>query len=306
MSPALASLQLLLVSLNWIAAPGTTYTVQTSTNLLEWQTEPFVIEGIGQQEQHPIELADCRNFVRLQFSTDGDSNGNGLPDLWEWNHFGHLDCDPDGDPDGDGSNTHSEWQAGTDPTDFFNGELPVIKISSGSEWYVPASQPVEQVLAFGIYHLDGRPWRQAPVRIQFESGFEGIKDELNSNANATIDLLTDDLGRLSSSDAAFYFLAPDQSPQTERILISCGNASSRLIMRTREAMAGGGPRQVEMTVLTDSEIEYQWGGSIEEVSMFRIQELDTSGNWLELVAQAPSNLPDPDPATNRFILTINK
>jgi hypothetical protein len=46
-----------------------------------------------------------------------DSDGDGLPDAWETQHFGDTTSqDGAGDPDGDGSANLAEYQAGTDPT----------------------------------------------------------------------------------------------------------------------------------------------------------------------------------------------
>ena len=46
-----------------------------------------------------------------------DSNGNGIPDDWEMQHFGYLSVDPGGDPDHDGLTNKAEYLAGTDPND---------------------------------------------------------------------------------------------------------------------------------------------------------------------------------------------
>jgi len=46
-----------------------------------------------------------------------DSDGDGLPDAWEMQHFGDLSQGPNADPDGDGFTNLQEYQAGTDPMD---------------------------------------------------------------------------------------------------------------------------------------------------------------------------------------------
>jgi len=48
---------------------------------------------------------------------DPDSDGDGLLDEWEIEHFGSLDQGPGDDYDGDGLNNLGEYQQGTDPTD---------------------------------------------------------------------------------------------------------------------------------------------------------------------------------------------
>ena len=45
-----------------------------------------------------------------------DSNGNGLPDAWEYMYFANLEQSATADTDGDGLDNLQEYQAGTDPT----------------------------------------------------------------------------------------------------------------------------------------------------------------------------------------------
>ena len=68
------------------------------------------------------------SFDVTVFSSDGDS----LPDYWENEEFGNLDSDGDGDFDSDGLTNIEEFQQGTDPQDFFNGQPAVLKIVGGN------------------------------------------------------------------------------------------------------------------------------------------------------------------------------
>lgn len=47
-----------------------------------------------------------------------DTDGDGLPDVWEMQHFGNLDQGPNDNPDGDHLNNAAEYLYGTDPNVF--------------------------------------------------------------------------------------------------------------------------------------------------------------------------------------------
>jgi hypothetical protein len=50
------------------------------------------------------------------YSQPTDTDGNGLPDIWEQHYFGRIGVDPNADPDGDGLSNLQEYQSHTDPT----------------------------------------------------------------------------------------------------------------------------------------------------------------------------------------------
>ena len=55
----------------------------------------------------------------LNLAHSVDTDGNGLPDWWEQQFFGHLTgTDPNADPDHDGASNLAEFLAGTNPTNF--------------------------------------------------------------------------------------------------------------------------------------------------------------------------------------------
>lgn len=49
------------------------------------------------------------------YSQPVDSDGNGLPDLWQMIYFGHTGVDPNADPDGDGLSNLQEYRYHTNP-----------------------------------------------------------------------------------------------------------------------------------------------------------------------------------------------
>ena len=63
-----------------------------------------------------INLDDLNVFVQANSIDPGaDTDGDGLPDAWEYIHFGGLGFDGDDDPDGDGEDNLSEFRSNTDP-----------------------------------------------------------------------------------------------------------------------------------------------------------------------------------------------
>ena len=73
-----------------------------------------------------VERVDLR-LGTLPVDTDGD----GLSDAWELQHFGNLNQNGNGDFDGDGVNNLREYRAGTNPTDP-NSLFEVVEITKVS------------------------------------------------------------------------------------------------------------------------------------------------------------------------------
>ena len=58
-----------------------------------------------------------------------DLDGVGIPDDWEYEHFGNLEPRPDDDLDGDGLTNQEEYQAGTDPNVAYDGLKSIVYVS---------------------------------------------------------------------------------------------------------------------------------------------------------------------------------
>jgi hypothetical protein len=86
---------------------------------------PYVVLSNGQFRGYAysanvgwINLGDMNVFVQTDTIDPGvDTDGNGLPDAWEYTYFGHKGLDPNADSDGDGESNLSEYRSGTNPAD---------------------------------------------------------------------------------------------------------------------------------------------------------------------------------------------
>ena len=97
-----------------------------------------------------------------------DQDANGLPDSWERRYFNRTGVDPAADDDGDGLSNLSEFQGGTDPTDFYNGVSPQIETLHNGR-----PGPNDE-LAMLVKKPDGTPWPNAPVTFDITGGYRRI------------------------------------------------------------------------------------------------------------------------------------
>jgi hypothetical protein len=307
MTMTTASLNALMLLLFWQSQPGTTYTVQTSADLQEWAPLPFVIEGTGGHESFPIERDSTKVFARLRYSGDGDTNENGLPDMWEWQQFGYIDIDPYADPDGDGYSTYMEWVQSTHPLDFYNGDLPVIHLSSGRQWNIPSGEISLQALSIQVTHRSGEPWGNAPVSIQIESGNEGLVNgnEPSSSAVTSMVLSTDSLGRIQPEILPLHILGPTPAGAMDEVVIAAGRAEAHLIIHSTGPDFGQPPRQLLREVNEEGQLTISWTGPVAGASEILFQELDGDGKWIDFGTVSAANLPLPDTETGRFLVVLD-
>lgn len=92
-----------------------------------------------------------------------DTDQDGLPDEWELKYFGEDPAAPGDDADGDGQTNLQEFQAGTDPTNFYNGVDPLTETLHG------AAEGPNGEIAMLVRKPDGTPWANAPYNFDSSS-----------------------------------------------------------------------------------------------------------------------------------------
>lgn len=152
--------------LSWTGKPDRYYFVEQSPDLSanSWSLFPYAVIGDGGEAGLFLDPEPERFFFRLRytddtadpllnddFDADGvsnrmellyglnpfdgsdtpstDSDGNGLPDWWELQHFGATAVDPDADPDGDGFTNREEFRAALDPHDPLNSTTSQVGVA---------------------------------------------------------------------------------------------------------------------------------------------------------------------------------
>lgn len=165
------------------------------------------------------------------YSLDRDENG--IPDWWEMKYFGETGIDPNADPDGDGYSNLQEYQAGSDPLDFYarpDGELAVtISKVSGDGQVGPISTYLVSPLVVEIRDNLNAPVVNAPVEFRVITG--GGKLSSQTGSSEVYDTIT---GRTGTNGQVEIFYQQGDIPNTEsRIQAKTGaNASVEFTANT--------------------------------------------------------------------------
>ncbi len=306
MTPQLAPIGSAILSLAWQGESGLTYTIQTSGDLAQWSTLPYVVEGDGTNESYYLEQLDEQLYVRLCYDTDGDTDNNTLPDLWEWQHFDCIGINPDADPDLDGRSNAEEWLLQTDPNDFYDGEWPDIRLSCGTDWLVPAGHVSMQYLSMSLLKASGEPWDHAPVYLEMEDGASSLVCDGGDGQVTSANLLlwTDANGKVSHMPESIHVLASDSGGIINVLRIQAGNAVAQIHVHSIAEAFGPPPRDLTRWNSGGGDLVYSWTGDPNGAESMLIEEKDASGNWNPVLEIAIADLPAADEDSGLYFLTL--
>ena len=295
------------LSLAWQGQSGITYTLQTSTDLVNWSTLPYVVEGSDLDESYFLEKTNSLTFARLRYDSDGDTDDNSLPDLWEWQHFGYIGVSPDADPDLDGRTNAGEWLAQTDPNDFYNGEWPIIQLSCGTDWLVPAGSVSTQSLSFLVTRPSGKPWIHAPVNLEvIGDGTRLVIVQADTSMFADrLQLWTDETGRLRTDSQPIHVEASPGGGTVGELAIHAGKAEVTVRVHSIANTYGPPPRSLTRLTGADGQTRYSWTGDPNGAESIVIEQTDTSGNWIQVIELSANDMPTPDPESGTYTIVFD-
>ena len=132
-----------------------------------------------------------------QTALNQDSDGNGLPDLWEWNNFGYIGVDPNSDPAGNGHTVLYDYQNGLDPNDYYAGQPPALEVVSGNNELGQPDLFLPQPVTILVTDTNAAVLSNAPVTFTVTLGGAELAATTNDLTVTNLTLRTDPNGLVS-------------------------------------------------------------------------------------------------------------
>jgi len=197
-------------------------------------------------------LTNIEEFLRYANATADDTDGDGLPDEWENLYFGDTSHNATEDTDGDDKTNLQEYSAGTDPTDFYNGAMPVLTVVEGGN-----GQPgLNGLLQVRVSSAAGQPLHSAPVRFSVTAGQSQLATSSDANAalSSTVVIRTDANGLVDS-----YYRTPAGQSAAGTVSAQAGSAAAQFVFSNQTGSNNQPPAVVVTAPATDTIIKESFG-----------------------------------------------
>lgn len=214
-------------------------------------------------------------------TTGGDTDADGLPDVWETTNWGNLTQTGSADPDTDGLTNVQEYLRGTNPTqpdadldlltdpvdtypaDYYNALVPTLTILSGNNQTTPVSQfnPLPFDVAVWNSATPATPFVNAPVTFTVLSGGGQVAVTAAPPLSTTLTRRTD----IDGTTKAFY-----QQPSiagTSQIRVTAGAAQVTFNTNSADTTAPTVPAGLASASITATSFTLSWTPSTDVGSL---------------------------------------
>ncbi len=274
----------------WKSHAGVLYAAQVSGDLTRpWKSRPLDLEQTAvvsyDANMDLVSVRDLsasgaagRRFIRLLAATDADDDG--LPDEWEFAAFHDIESqDAAGDFDLDTLSNLLEWQGGTDPTDFYNGALPVLSIVSGDAQVIAPDAYAAAPLVVEVRKAGGALLHHAPVSFTLTQGPGWISAPDDDTPHSMLDLTTDAAGRVA---VRFHSAVTGGATRIEASAQTDGQIIARTFTEKTVTRAER-PEAFQYTVLEGGDVQFTWLDYSDDETGFVLEvSNDRGGSWQPL------------------------
>ncbi len=165
-----------------------------------------------------------------------DTDGNGLPDYWQLQYFGQLGMDPNSAPDGNGQSLLYDYQNGFDPTDYYDGNLPVLELLGGNDQAGNYDSFLPLPVTIRVFWINPFDWQtvvltNAPVVFTVTNGTALLAVTTNNTPVTSLALRTDTNGLIS---AWVYFPPAGSNPPDSTISVSAPSGTNSIAVTVNE------------------------------------------------------------------------
>ncbi|MGB0373260.1 MAG: hypothetical protein ACPGN3_18170, partial [Opitutales bacterium] len=179
------------------------------------------------------------------------------------------------DYDGDNISNYQEYLDGTDPTDFFNGETPTLRIYGGDGQCGAPGAFLNMSLIVKVYAADDSEILKAPVIFSTPDQHAGLAVLEQDTPQASLHHYTDMAG------TSARYRTPDRiGLSTVLASLPNGHSVTFTVHTVSESDAAKPPiRNFTETANADGSTTYTWTSDADAGSWFQIEQKQTDGSW---------------------------
>ena len=230
-----------------------------------------------------------------------DSDGNGLPDTWEFKYFGSIGQNRDAlAPRGDGLTLLQSYWSGYNPIDFYNGALPSLSFVGGTSQFGSAGTTLPIPLSVQVNGGQAN----APVTFSIQSGnarlsLNGSTPSTSVQTRSTASF-TDDQGH-SHTVAQVSIVLPTNNLDNSIITASAtsgepfSSVTTSISTTARTASVNSRllpPTNVQAVAISATRTRLSWtpSDSTQPVSIQSSQDNMRTWTWLQVVPSGQSEV----------------